>query len=312
MVGEGAANARARLEEIAMLARQAREFALMDFRFLYNAETDLLTIGYNVSERRLDNSSYDLLASEARLASFVGIAQGQFPQEHWFALGRQLCLVGGEQLLLSWSGSMFEYLMPLLVMPGYRDTLLDQTYHGIIHAQIDYARRRDIPWGVSESGYNTVDASMNYQYRAFGVPGTGLKRGLGDDMVVAPYATMMGLMVEPERPAPTWNAWPGWASPAPTASTRRSTTPPRACRAARTSPWCAPSWRTTRAWASWRCPTCCTTARCSAASRPTRSSRPPCCCCRNACRRPAPSSRQHRGRARCAARRRKRRCRPAC
>jgi cyclic beta-1,2-glucan synthetase len=198
MVGEGAANARARLEEIAMLARQAREFALMDFRFLYNAETDLLTIGYNVSERRLDNSSYDLLASEARLASFVGIAQGQFPQEHWFSLGRQLCLVGGEQLLLSWSGSMFEYLMPLLVMPGYRDTLLDQTYHGIIHAQIDYARRRDIPWGVSESGYNTVDTSMNYQYRAFGVPGTGLKRGLGDDMVVAPYATMMGLMVEPE------------------------------------------------------------------------------------------------------------------
>jgi cyclic beta-1,2-glucan synthetase len=106
----------------------------MDFRFLYNAETDLLAIGYNVSERRLDNSSYDLLASEARLASFVGIAQGQFPQEHWFALGRQLCMVGGEQLLLSWSGSMFEYLMPLLVMPGYRDTLLDQTYHGIIHA----------------------------------------------------------------------------------------------------------------------------------------------------------------------------------
>ncbi|QJE03223.1 cyclic beta 1-2 glucan synthetase [Massilia forsythiae] len=198
MVDEGSANARARLEEIARLARMAREFAAMDFTFMYNDDSDLLAIGYNVSERRLDSGSYDLLASEARLASFVGIAQGQFPQEHWFALGRQLSLVGGEQVLLSWSGSMFEYLMPLLVMPSYRDTLLDQTYHGIIHAQIDYGRRRNTPWGISESGYNTVDASMNYQYRAFGVPGTGAKRGLGEDLVIAPYATMMGLMVEPE------------------------------------------------------------------------------------------------------------------
>ncbi|WP_296942873.1 GH36-type glycosyl hydrolase domain-containing protein [uncultured Massilia sp.] len=198
LVAEGRANARARLDEIALLARQAREFGVMDFGFLYNADIDLMAIGYNVSERRLDGNSYDLLASEARLGSFVAIAQGQFPQEHWFALGRQLCLVGGQQLLLSWSGSMFEYLMPLLVMPTYRDTLLDQTYHGIIHAQIDYARRRNIPWGISESGYNTVDAAMNYQYRAFGVPGTGLKRGLGGDLVIAPYASMMGLMVEPE------------------------------------------------------------------------------------------------------------------
>ncbi|WP_308632657.1 GH36-type glycosyl hydrolase domain-containing protein [Massilia sp. YIM B02763] len=198
LVAEGSANARARLDEIALLARQAREFAAMDFGFLYVDDLDLMAIGYNVSERRLDGSTYDLLASEARLASFVGIAQGQFPQEHWFSLGRQLCLVGGQQLLLSWSGSMFEYLMPLLVMPTYRDTLLDQTYHGIIHAQIDYGRRRNIPWGISESGYNTVDAAMNYQYRAFGVPGTGLRRGLGEDLVIAPYATMMGLMVEPE------------------------------------------------------------------------------------------------------------------
>ncbi|MFL6676418.1 MAG: GH36-type glycosyl hydrolase domain-containing protein [Massilia sp.] len=199
MADEGAARARARLDQIAQLASEARAFAAMDFSFLYNADIDLLAIGYNVSERRLDASSYDLLASEARLASFVGIAQGQFPQEHWFALGRQLCIVGGEQLLLSWSGSMFEYLMPLLVMPAYRNTLLDQTCHSIIHAQVDYARQHNIPWGISESGYNTIDASMNYQYRAFGVPGTGLKRGLGDDLVVAPYATMLGLMVEPEE-----------------------------------------------------------------------------------------------------------------
>ncbi len=198
MVAEGSAAALRRLLELAELAARARAFAQMEFGFLYNATTNLMAIGYNVSDRRLDVSCYDLLASEARLASFVGIAQGQFPQEHWFALGRQLCLVGGEPLLLSWSGSMFEYLMPLLVMPTFEDTLLDQTYRAIIKTQIDYGRQRGTPWGISESGYNTVDANLNYQYRAFGVPGTGMKRGLGDDLVIAPYATMMGLMVDAE------------------------------------------------------------------------------------------------------------------
>ncbi|WP_307726908.1 GH36-type glycosyl hydrolase domain-containing protein [Massilia psychrophila] len=198
MVGQGSAEAQRRLDNIAGLASRARQFADMDFSFLYNTTTNLMAIGYNASDCRLDASCYDLLASEIRLASFVGIAQGQFPQEHWFALGRQLCVVGGQQLLLSWSGSMFEYLMPLLVMPTYRDTLLDQTYRAIIKAQIDYSRQRGVPWGISESGYNTVDANLNYQYRAFGVPGTGMKRGLADDLVVAPYATMLGLMVDAE------------------------------------------------------------------------------------------------------------------
>jgi cyclic beta-1,2-glucan synthetase len=198
LVAEGSVAAQRRLVALAELAARARAFALMDFRFLYNSTTNLLAIGYNVSDRRLDASCYDLLASEARLASFVGIAQGQFPEEHWFALGRQLCVVGTEQLLLSWSGSMFEYLMPLLVMPTYEDTLLDQTYRAIIKTQIEYGRQRGTPWGISESGYNTVDANLNYQYRAFGVPGTGMKRGLGDDLVIAPYATMMGLMVDAE------------------------------------------------------------------------------------------------------------------
>src|SRR5450830_1212729 len=198
LVAEGSAAAQRRLAALNELAGRARAFADMDFSFLYNSTTNLMAIGYNVSDRRLDASCYDLLASEARLASFVGIAQGQFPQEHWFALGRQLCVVGGEQLLLSWSGSMFEYLMPLLVMPTYEDTLLDQTYRAIIKTQIEYGRQRGTPWGISESGYNTVDANLNYQYRAFGVPGTGMKRGLGDDLVIAPYATMMGLMVDGE------------------------------------------------------------------------------------------------------------------
>ena len=198
LIAEGSATARVRIARLRELAEQATDYSRMEMGFLYVEDLKLLAIGYNVTDRRLDNSTYDLLASEARLASFVGIAQGQLPQEHWFALGRTLCLVGGEQLLQSWSGSMFEYLMPLLVMPTYSNTLLDQTYHGIIRAQADYGRKRNVPWGISESGYNTIDASMNYQYRAFGVPGTGLKRGLGDDLVIAPYATMMGLMVEPE------------------------------------------------------------------------------------------------------------------
>lgn len=198
LVAEGSAVALQRMGAIAALARQAHEFAQIDYGFLYNPSTKLLAIGYNVSERRLDASYYDLLASEVRLASFVAIAQGQLPQEHWFALGRQLCMVSGQPVLLSWSGSMFEYLMPLLVMPNYDDTLLDQTYHSVIDAQIDYCKQRNVPWGISESGYNTVDASLNYQYRAFGVPGLGLKRGLADDLVIAPYATMLGLMVKPE------------------------------------------------------------------------------------------------------------------
>jgi cyclic beta-1,2-glucan synthetase len=198
LVRQGSERALQRLDRIEELAARARAFAQMDFRFMYNSTTDLLAIGYNVSDRRLDASCYDLLASEVRLASFVGIAQGQFPQEHWFALGRQLCIVEGQQVLVSWSGSMFEYLMPLLVMPNYQNTLLDQTYRSVVAVQISYARRRDVPWGISESGYNTVDANLNYQYRAFGVPGTGLKRGLSDDLVVAPYASMLGLMVDPD------------------------------------------------------------------------------------------------------------------
>lgn len=198
LCAEAAQAAQQRIAALERLAQRCAGFARVEYGFLYNATTHLLAIGYNVSERRLDNSYYDLLASEVRLASFVAIAQGQLPQEHWFALGRQLCIVAGQPVLLSWSGSMFEYLMPLLVMPSYPDTLLEQTYRAVIAAQIEYGRRRNVPWGISESGYNLVDASLNYQYRAFGVPGLGLKRGLGDDLVVAPYASMLGLMVQPE------------------------------------------------------------------------------------------------------------------
>jgi cyclic beta-1,2-glucan synthetase len=198
-VVQGSRRAAERIASIERLAQQCADFARMEYDFLYDPGTHLLAIGYNVSEHRRDASYYDLLASEARLASFVAIAQGQLPQENWFALGRQLTIAGGEPILVSWSGSMFEYLMPLLVMPTYDNTLLDQTYRSAVQRQIDYGKQRGVPWGISESGFNTFDASLNYQYRAFGVPGLGLKRGLGDDLVVAPYASMMALMVAPEE-----------------------------------------------------------------------------------------------------------------
>jgi hypothetical protein len=179
------------------LAEQVGELAEIQYDFLYDSTKHLLAIGYNVDEQRKDASYYDLLASEARLGVFVGIAQGKLPQESWFALGRLLTNSGGEPILLSWSGSMFEYLMPQLVMPNYDNTLLDQTNKATVQSQIDYGKERDVAWGISESGYNMVDASSNFQYRAFGVPGLGLKRGLGADLVIAPYATVMALMVSP-------------------------------------------------------------------------------------------------------------------
>lgn len=187
-----------RIATIEQLAMQSGEFACMAYDFLYDKSSRLLAIGYNVDELRRDASYYDLLASEARLINFVAIAQGKVPQESWFALGRLLTTAGGKPVLLSWSGSMFEYLMPLLVMPTFENTLLDQTYKATVARQIEYGRQRGIPWGMSESGYNLVDAHLNYQYRAFGVPGLGLKRGLADDLVVAPYATLLALMIAPK------------------------------------------------------------------------------------------------------------------
>jgi cellobiose phosphorylase len=183
---------------IETLSSQAYSLAQMDMSFLYDEASHLMAIGFNVEDQRRDQSSYDLLASEARVASFVAIAEGQVPQESWFALGRQLVSSGGEPILISWSGSMFEYLMPLLVMPTYPGTLLDQTYRAAVNRQIAYGKQRGVPWGVSESGYNAVDTQYNYLYRAFGVPGLGLKRGLEEDLVIAPYACALGLMVAPE------------------------------------------------------------------------------------------------------------------
>ncbi|HUP81664.1 MAG TPA: glucoamylase family protein, partial [Pirellula sp.] len=193
-----AAIAAKRIRELEQLTAVCRELADMDFGFLQSKMRDLFAIGFNVTENRLDTGCYDLMASEARLATYVLIAQGQFGQENWFALGRLLTSTKGEPALLSWSGSMFEYLMPLLVMPTYEHTLLDQTYRAVVARQIEYGRQRGVPWGISESGYNAFDLNLNYQYRAFGVPGLGLKRGLAEDLVIAPYASAMALMVSPD------------------------------------------------------------------------------------------------------------------
>jgi cellobiose phosphorylase len=199
---EPSRRARERIAALVDLARLSGEFALrMEWDFLYDRARHLLTIGYNVSSGRRDESYYDLLASEARLSSFVAIALGQLPQESWFALGRLLTVAGGEPVLLSWSGSMFEYLMPLIVMPTYEHTLLDQTCKAAVARQIDYGKKRGVPWGISESSYYMIDGHLNYQYSAFGVPGLGLKRGLAGDLVVAPYASALALMVAPEEAA---------------------------------------------------------------------------------------------------------------
>jgi len=188
-----------RLAVIEALADRCRDLAMMDFEFLYDTSRSLLAIGYDVGERRRDPSCYDLLASEARLTSFVLIAQGQIPQKHWFSLGRLLTSHGGDVSLISWSGSMFEYLMPQLVMPSFPNTLLDQTCKAAVSRQIEYGRQRAVPWGISESCYNATDLQHVYQYRAFGVPGLGFKRGLGDDLVIAPYASALALMVAPRE-----------------------------------------------------------------------------------------------------------------
>ena len=181
------------------LRRQSENLAKMDFAFLFDASKKLFIIGYNVSNQRADDGCYDLLASEARLCSYVAIAQGVVPQEHWFSLNRLLVVSLGKPALLSWSGSMFEYLMPLLVMPNFDNTLLDQTCKTAVQEHIRYGKSLGVPWGMSESGYNLTDVNLNYQYRAFGVPSLGLKRGLSEDLVIAPYATVMALMVAPKE-----------------------------------------------------------------------------------------------------------------
>lgn len=190
-----AANTTARLLNLAAVARQMSD--AMDFRFLYNSSLKLFSIGYTVATEALDPNCYDLLASEARLASFVAIAKGDAPTRHWFRLGRTVTAVDNGAALISWSGSMFEYLMPSLVMRAPEGSLLATTNRLIVNRQIAHGRRLGLPWGISESAFNARDLEHTYQYSNFGIPGLGLKRGLSEHAVVAPYATALAAMIVP-------------------------------------------------------------------------------------------------------------------
>jgi len=186
------------IRRLTILARGALAMAgAMDFGFLFDPMRKLFAIGYRVTDGSLDPGRYDLLASEARLASFVAIAKGDVPVSHWFRLGRALTPVELDSVLVSWSGSMFEYLMPGLVMRAPAGSLLEQTSRLVVGRQIRYGAERGVPWGVSESGYNARDLEMTYQYSSFGVPGLGLRRGLSEDVVIAPYATGLAAMIDP-------------------------------------------------------------------------------------------------------------------
>ncbi|MGZ5787698.1 MAG: glucoamylase family protein, partial [Ramlibacter sp.] len=185
-------------QRLKSLAARARALAMaMDFAFLLDPERKLLSIGYSLADNRLDVSCYDLLASEARLASLFAIAKGDAATRHWFRLGRTATPLGNASALISWSGSMFEYLMPSLLMRAPAGSLLEQTTRLVVQRQQGYAESLDIPWGISESAYNARDMEFTYQYSNFGVPGLGLKRGLADNIVVAPYATGLASMIDP-------------------------------------------------------------------------------------------------------------------
>lgn len=171
----------------------------MKFDLLYEESKNVFSIGYNLEENNLTNSYYDLLASEARQISFLAVARHEVPQKHWFSLGRNLTKNGHDKGLISWTGTMFEYLMPLLLMKNYKKTLLDETYEFVLKNQIEYGKKKGVPWGVSESAFYNFDINLNYQYKALGVPWLGLKRGLVNDTVISSYSTMLALMVNPKK-----------------------------------------------------------------------------------------------------------------
>lgn len=195
---------KARCEELInegqqLCARLETLITAHDFTPLYDRQRRLFAIGYNVTNQRLDSSYYNILASEARQASFMAIALGQVPIKHWTSMSRTSTLVGRKPVLISWTGTAFEYLMPLLVMTCHPNTLWEQTYQLMVKSQIDYGKKLGLPWGVSESGYYAFDHRLNYQYRAFGVPTLALKQGLEKERVVAPYATFLAAMVAPKE-----------------------------------------------------------------------------------------------------------------
>jgi len=191
-------NSSSLVARFALIMRRAEQYVNeMDFRFLYHLQRRVFHIGFNLEAGQLDHNYYDLLASEARIASIIAISKGEVPQSHWLQLSRPVTRVEGAYVLLSWSGTMFEYLMPPLFLRSYPGTLLAESARGAVLHQIAYGKAKNVPWGISESGFYRFDANQNYQYRAFGVPGLGFKRGLGDDLVIAPYASLIAINYDP-------------------------------------------------------------------------------------------------------------------
>jgi hypothetical protein len=183
----------------------------MDFRFLYNSERKLLSVGYDVEAGKLHRSWYDLLASEARTAQFIAIAKGDIPQESWFHLGRGHVLWRGERVLMSWTGTMFEYLMPFLWMRPYSDTILERSASAAVRVQREFAASHDknIPWGISEAACAERNSEGDYLYYPFGVPPLALKPRGADEPdvgIVAPYATFLALAVDLEAALPNLRA----------------------------------------------------------------------------------------------------------
>lgn len=170
-----------------------------DFSKLYDEKNRLFSIGFNVEENKLTESYYDLLASEARQASYIAIAKRDVLPKHWYNLSRTLTVLNRYKGLISWSGTAFEYLMPNINIPKYPASLLDESCKFMIMSQKEYTKKLNIPWGISESAFNLKDLSNNYQYKAFGIPWLGLKRGLEEDLVVSSYGSMMWLPDEPKE-----------------------------------------------------------------------------------------------------------------
>ncbi|HLO27894.1 MAG TPA: glucoamylase family protein [Anaerolineales bacterium] len=193
-LGAAGKNASSLLDNYSVLAARAESYIQsMPFGFLLDPQRRVFHIGYNVESGRLDQNYYDLMASEARIASLIAIARGDVPQNHWLYLARPLTQFNGVRCLLSWSGTMFEYLMPNLFMESYPNTLMDQSCHVAIEQQIQFTAQKNIPWGISEASYYNFDAVQVYQYQAFGVPSLGYKRNLSNDLVIAPYASILAL-----------------------------------------------------------------------------------------------------------------------
>ena len=236
-----------RNRRFALLEHRLRDEMLgMDFAVLFDPRRGLMSVGYQVEEERRDESCYDLLASEARVASYVAIGKGDVRTRHWFRLGRPVTAVHSDAALVSWSGSMFEYLMPMLVMRSPSDSLLQRTADLVVRRQIDYGRQLGVPWGISESAYNGRDLDLTYQYSQFGVPGLGIVRGLADNVVVAPYATGLAAMVAPADAAANYRPSPNSGPAGGTGSTKRSISRPAGGDPRTASPWSVATWPTTR------------------------------------------------------------------